>query len=103
MTEVHWRCFHCGETFTLEQERCARKHFGGDELETPVCLMRAPGETALVTVLRKAQEELHRYRAEDTDLMRAIWAMEADYATRIRGAEEGGYARGLADGRKGDA
>ena len=48
--------------------------------------------------LRKAEAELERYRAEDSDAMRSIYAMEADYAVKLREAEENGYTRGLRDG-----
>lgn len=97
---IYWRCFHCGDTFTKAQERWARMHFGRDEGELPVCQMRLPGEQHLLTALRKAQDELASYRAEDTDLMRAIDAQSADHATALRREEERGYAKGLADGRK---
>jgi hypothetical protein len=26
--KIHWRCFHCGDTFTKAQEKWARQHFG---------------------------------------------------------------------------
>jgi hypothetical protein len=94
---IHWRCFHCGETFTKAQVRWAREHFGADEQETPVCLMRIPGEGSLLTALRNAQDELERRRAEDSDLMRAIYAMEADHAQALRREEERGYEKGLRD------
>jgi hypothetical protein len=61
-------------------------------------MMRVPGETSLLTALRSAQDELARYRAEDTDLMRAIWAMQSDHATALRREEERGYEKGLRDG-----
>lgn len=96
---IHWRCFHCGETFTKAQKRWAGEHFGRTECDTPVCLMRVPGETSLLTALRSAQDELARYRAEDTDLMRAIWAMQSDHATALRREEERGYEKGLRDAR----
>lgn len=96
---VYWRCFHCGETFTLAQKRWAGEHFGRSECDTPVCMMRVPGEAALLTALRNAQQELERYRAEDSDLMRAIWSMQADHTTALRREEERGYERGLRDAR----
>lgn len=95
--KVFWRCFHCGETFTKAQERWAREHFGDDEGERPVCQMRLPGEHHLLTALRKAQRELRRYRSEDTDLMRAIYAMRSDHAAALRSEEERGYSKGVAD------
>jgi hypothetical protein len=97
---IHWRCFHCGETFTRAQERWARDHFGRDCMAEPVCLIRTAGETVLLTALRNAEDELTRRRAEDTDELRAMWAMQADHAVALRRQEELGYARGLADARK---
>lgn len=97
--KIHWRCFHCGDAFTKAQERWAREHFGDDQGDLPVCQMRLPGEHHLLTALRKAQRELRRFYAEDTDLMRAIYAMQADHAQALRREEERGYEKGLADGR----
>lgn len=94
---IHWRCFHCGETFTRTQERWAREHFGSTEAETPVCLMRVPGEGSLLTALRHAQDELDRRRADDGPLVRAIFAQAADHVEALRRAEEVGYARALRD------
>lgn len=97
--KIHWRCFHCGDTFTKGQERWAREHFGRDEGEEPVCLIRTAGEGALLTALRNAQDELAGYRSEDGDLMRALLSMQADHAAALRDTEERGYVKGLADGR----
>jgi hypothetical protein len=96
---VHWRCFHCGDTFGISQERWAREHFGRRECDEPVCLIRSAGEGAILTALRNAQEELDRYRAEDSDLMRVLYAMGGDHQTALRQAEEDGYAKGLRDAR----
>jgi len=98
--KIYWRCFHCGDTFTKAQERWAREHFGRDQGELPVCQMRVPGEHHLLTALRKAQDELESYRAEDSDLMRAMFAMQADHAEALRREEERGYAKGVADARR---
>lgn len=98
--KIHWRCFHCDAAFTLAQRRWAREHFGADEGEVPVCLVRSAGEGALLTALRNAQDELSSYRAEDTDLMRAMYSMQADHAQRLIREEEHGYAKGLTDGRE---
>lgn len=97
MSNIYWRCFHCGDAFTKEQEQHARDHFGANQLETPVCLMRVPGERSLLSALRRAQDELTRYRNDDTPLLRAMYSMETDYAERFRNAEEAGYARALRD------
>lgn len=97
--KIHWRCFHCDATFTKAQERWAREHFGDDMGDLPVCKMRLPGEHELLSALRKAQRELRRFYAEDTDLIRAIYAMRADHADALRREEERGYEKGLADGR----
>lgn len=97
--KIHWRCFHCGDTFTLKQERWAREHFGSDQGELPVCQMRLPGEAHLLIALRRAQDELARYRDEDTDLMRAIYSMQAEHSQALNREEEAGYAKGLRDAR----
>jgi hypothetical protein len=94
---VYWRCFHCGDTFTRAQEKWAREHFGRTEDETPVCLIRSAGEAALLTALRSAQEELARYRSEDSDVIRSMLAMAADHQRELRRAEELGYAHGVRD------
>jgi hypothetical protein len=94
---IQWRCFHCGDTFTLAQKKWAQQHFGRDECEQPVCLMRVDGEGSLLSALRNAQDELARYRSEDSDLMRALWAMQSDHHTALRREEERGYERGMRD------
>lgn len=96
---IHWRCFHCGETFTKAQKRWAGEHFGRSECDTPVCMMRVPGEASLLTALRNAQSELESYRAEDSDLMRALYAMQADHAVALRREEERGYEKGMRDAK----
>ena len=95
---VYWRCFHCGETFTKAQVKHARDHFGRDEGETPVCLIREPGEYAVLRALRDAQDELAQSRAEDTWVHRALHSMSADHQQALIREEERGYAKGLADG-----
>lgn len=97
---VYWRCFHCGDVFTKAQERHARNHFGRDCGETPVCLIREPGEYNVLRALRDAQDELTAYRAEDTELHRALHAMSADHQAALRREEERGYEKGLRDAMK---
>lgn len=94
--KVRWRCFHCDAIFTKAQEASAREHFGRADGETPVCLMRVAGEGHLLTALRNAQDELAMYRADDSDLMQAMYAQSTDYERRLISEEEKGYARGLA-------
>jgi hypothetical protein len=96
--KIYWRCFHCGEGFTKAQERWARQHFGRDETADPVCMMRVPGEHHLLERLRRQEAELDGYRAEDTDLHRAIHAMSSDHRQALIREEERGYEKGLRDG-----
>lgn len=98
--KIHWRCFHCGDTFTLAQERHARDHFGAEESALPVCQMRLPGEHHLLNILRKQEAELRAFYAEDTELWRALYAQAADHAQALRLEEERGYAKGVADARR---
>lgn len=93
-----WRCFHCDEVVRTEVD--ARNHFGSTEASEPACLIKAPGEFALLQALRNAEDELARYRREDSDVLRAMWSMQADHATALRREEEKGYARGLEDAKK---
>lgn len=90
-----WRCFHCDEVFTTEVD--ARNHFGRDEGSTAACVIKAPGEFALLQALRNAEDELARYRSEDSDVLRAMWSMTSDHAVALRREEEKGYARALRD------
>ncbi|MGE0363019.1 MAG: hypothetical protein AB7R67_20060 [Vicinamibacterales bacterium] len=89
---LEWRCFHCDEVFTDEAE--AQAHFGADRLMSkPACLIDAAAFRAMeATVLR--------FHEEDTDLHREIASLRSDLSTATRRAEEGGYARGLADAKK---
>lgn len=94
-----WTCYHCGETFT--DPNCAREHFGIGEYQDPGCLERVPnGERTLLAKLREQEERLNRYRAEDSDTDRAMYAMKADHAQALIREEEKGYAKGVADARK---
>lgn len=86
-----WTCFHCGETFT--HPNAARLHFGETPSDEPKCKISAHR-------LRAMEEELRRYRAEDTDLHRQIARMEFDHVVALRREEENGYARGLEDAKK---
>lgn len=97
--KIHWRCFHCGEGFTGAQERWAREHFGRDCTADPVCLIRTAGESALLTALREAEDQLAGYRAEDQQILRAMWSMQSDLQQALIREEERGYEKGLRDGQ----
>lgn len=90
-----WRCFHCDEVLTTRQ--AARQHFGGTQDSEPLCVIKSAGEFALVEALRNAEDELKRYRAEDSDIIRALWSMISDHRQALQKAEEQGYERGLRD------
>lgn len=89
-----WRCFHCDEVFT--SPRCAAVHFGYDGTKTAGCQLKSY-EGHLVGYIRKLEEQLDRYRAEDSDVMRSIYAMEADHRQALIRTEEEGYGRGVRD------
>lgn len=97
---VYWRCFHCGETFSVGQKKWAQEHFGENCSKTPVCLIRSAGESSLLTAFRDAEKELSSYRNEDSNILRAMASMQGDHAEALRREEEKGYARGLRDGRR---
>lgn len=83
-----WRCFHCDEVFHDFAE--AELHFGKSCYSDPWCQL-APG------YVRYMEEQLARYREEDTDLHRKIMSMSAEHATALQRAEEQGYAKALKD------
>jgi hypothetical protein len=93
-----WRCFHCDEVFRTQVD--ARNHFGSTEASDPACKIKAPGEFALLQALRNSEDELARYRREDSDVLRAMWSMQADHATALQREEEKGYERGLRDAKE---
>jgi hypothetical protein len=96
MSHRRWRCFHCDEVFTSVLD--ARNHFGDDQGATTACQIKAAGEFALLKALRNAEDDLLRYRIEDSDVLRFAQAQAADHVVALRREEEKGYARGLMDG-----
>lgn len=94
MARRKWRCFHCGDVFTTA--RGATEHFGGEEGAATACLIKAH-EGHLVHRIRDLEDQLARYRAEDSDVMRSIMTLEADQRRALITAEEQGYARALRD------
>lgn len=87
---IQWRCFYCGEVFTLEQETEARWHFGDRMHATAVCKFSAED-------FRRMEVELERYRNADSDMHRLLRERESAQQNALRVAEETGYARRLAD------
>lgn len=83
-----WRCFHCDMKFHTVDD--AQAHFGPHGA-IPACQIDA-------VKLREMEEELRRYRGEDTDLHRQIAEMMARHSRDLQRAEELGYSRGLRDG-----
>lgn len=91
-----YRCYHCGDTFMGVD---ARNHFGTDQTSDPACKIKLAGEFALLRMLREQEDQLARYRAEDSDVMRSMWAMQDDHRRAVTDAEQKGYDRGLADAK----
>lgn len=92
-----WRCFFCDEVFLIVAQ--ARDHFGADQLSDAACRIKVGAERGILTALRKAEEELARYRADDTDAYRHMANLQVRHSDALRTAEELGYERGLRDGR----
>jgi hypothetical protein len=90
--EHGWTCFHCGENFagTFGGQRAARLHFGASIHDEPKCQISARR-------LRVMEDQLRRYREEDTDLHRDIARLKSDHAIALRRAEEQGSERALKD------
>lgn len=93
---VAWRCFHCDEVFVDSEAAC--DHFGLDCLTTPACQIAAR-DGGLVKLIREQEEELRRFRQEDTESYRQFYALGADHRQALIQEEQKGYDRGLADGR----
>ena len=88
-----WRCFHCDQVFT--SRRWAAEHFGADG-DMPICKIKAH-EGHLVTYIRRLEDDLSRYRTDDSDVMRSIMTLEVEQRQALIRAEEEGYARGVRD------
>lgn len=91
-----WRCFHCGEVFT--SRKYAAEHFGAEEGDVPACRL-SHSEGHLVALIRKLQAENAVHRREDSHVLRAMHAREAEQGEKIRRSEEAGYNRGVRDAR----
>jgi hypothetical protein len=89
-----WRCFHCNTLFTNPKH--AAEHFGAHEGATPACKL-SNSEGHLVTYIRKLEAELEVHRREDSDVLRAMYAKEAEHREALVRAEEKGYNRGVLD------
>lgn len=92
-----WRCFHCDGVFA--NPNLAAEHFGADPAAMPACKITAH-ERHLVTYIRRLEDDLARYRAEDSDVMRSIMVLEADHRQALIRAEEDGYGKGVRDTMK---
>lgn len=90
--QCRWRCFHCGEVFVDEEK--ARDHFGTAVMDLTGCQLNML-EGDMLKLLRDATRELGRYRAEDTDMARAFYALGASHVMALWQEEEKGFARGL--------
>jgi len=90
-----WTCFFCGETFKTIGS--ARDHFGNTPLSQPGCQIKVGEERGLLMALRRAEEELTRYRADDSDVMRQMNNMAFDHAQNLIRAEEVGYDKAILD------
>jgi hypothetical protein len=93
MPRRQWRCFHCDEIFRNKRE--AAIHFGAEEAGTCACLL--PYEKHLVEYIRDLENQLERYRVEDSHVLRSIMTLEADHRQALIQEEEKGYAKGLRD------
>ena len=89
-----WRCFHCDEVLTREQDAAA--HFGGQMGALAACQIKGH-ENNLLAVIREQEGELARHRNEDTQLIRAMESIRAEHTQALRRAEEIGYDRGVRD------
>lgn len=92
-----WRCFHCDTVFTNPAH--AAEHFGRGETSTPACKL-THSEGHLIAYIRKLEAENHQHRLEDSDILRAMYAAEAEWREKVRRAEERGYDRGVQEAKR---
>lgn len=90
----NWRCFHCDQVFTRAVD--AREHFGNGPISLPACQIKGH-ENNLVRVIREQESQLARYRAEDSDILRAMESLRSEHSATMLTAEEVGYDRGVQD------
>lgn len=94
-----WTCFHCGETFTTEDD--ARDHFGFDCSCDPACRIKAGEERGLVKALRNAEQEIVRLvgtlHCESAEAFRQLRRVQSQIGDHARDAEQAGYDRALRD------
>lgn len=94
--DISWRCFHCGDVFTTPEAAAA--HFGIDQLQDPGCVqVLRHGEGHLLDRIRDLEQDLRRYRDDDSDIMRWRQAKASEHAQAVTRAEEDGYAKGVRD------
>lgn len=94
-----WRCFHCDDVFTRENE--ARLHFGAHEDREPACLIKAGGEGALLKALRDAENEVEQWMMavhnENTEAAKAYYAQQSRHRQQLEAVEVTAYEKGLRD------
>jgi hypothetical protein len=89
---IHWRCFHCDETFTDWIQ--ARNHFGYSPADgAPACRTTRAFDAEIYHLKKR----LELYQEEDTELHREIHRLNCEHTKALIRAEEEGYARGLRD------
>ena|SRR5260221_14403103 len=92
-----WRCYFCDEVFFSREK--AALHFGcfdACEADEPACKLMQHQERFLEYV-RGLEEEIRQYQAENTPLQKAIWDLSYTIDTKVKEAEEKGYAKGVSD------
>lgn len=94
---AYWRCFHCDAMFANNAagRKGAARHFGAVD-DTPVCKIEE-WHWPIAAYVRELNEELSRYRAEDSDILRAVAAKAMQHGQELRSAEEAGYAKAIGD------
>lgn len=93
-----WTCFFCDETFV--NPALAREHFGEDPSAHAGCQIKRGNERNLLKEIRRLQRQWSRCLAEDCDIIRQRMSRDSEHRQALIKAEEDGYTKGLADGRK---
>lgn len=92
-----WRCYFCDEVFRSRDK--AALHFGcfeACEVDEPACKLMQHQERFMEYV-RGLEQEIRLYQDDNTPLQKAMWDLSDTMNSKVKEAEEKGYAKAVQD------
>jgi hypothetical protein len=92
-----WRCYFCDEVFTNKDK--AAEHFGvfeACEADVPACKLMQHQEE-FIKYVRGLEQEIRLYQDDNQPLQRAMFALNDEINSKVKEAEEKGYAKAVQD------